>query len=180
MTYRSGYLVGASRGLGAVRRAGRPFGDYYADAGAGAVPASSDGNGLFGQLWAWVTGTVASASDDPPAVTAWMQQVKAQGGVAVRWPFADAFHGELAERDANYASDGVTVLGYSYYLAPLDVINADRNRRGVDAIATNVLLPVAEAGESVAKVITGTVGRAAILAGAAVVGVNLLLRVGRD
>lgn len=178
MTYRSsGYLVGAARQLGTYRPA---FGDYYADAAStdAAGSGTSSGNGLFSQLWGWVTGTVAAASDDPPAVVAWRKTI-APGGVAVRWPFADALHGELAERDPNVSSDGLTVLGYSYFLAPLAVINADRNRRGVDAIATNVILPIAEGSETFAHIITGTIGRAALVAGGALLAVNLLTRVGR-
>lgn len=177
MTYRSGYLVGASyTGLGGRRT----LGDYYPDSTVDAAGSgTSSGNGLFAQLWGYITGTVAAASDDPPAVVAWRQQATAAGSVCVRWPFNDAFHGELAERWANYDSDGVAILGYSYALAPLDVINADRARRGVDAIATNVLLPLAEGGETFAHVITSTIGRAALVAGGAVLAINLLMRAGR-
>lgn len=139
---------------------------------------SNGGNSVPSQLWAWITGTVAEASDDPPAVVAWRAGVTQRGDVALRWPFADGFHGELAERESN-ADDTGAVIGYNYYLAPLDVINADRARRNLDALAANVILPVASAGESVAQVITGVAVRGAVVVGAAALGVGFLLSLAR-
>lgn len=155
MSYRSGYLVGAAATGG--------LGDWF----------GNGGNSLPSQLWSWVTGTVPEASDDPPAVQSWRAGVKARGDVAVRWPYNDPFRGELAERETNTDADG-SALGYTYYLAPLDVINADRARRNLDAIAGNVLLPLADAGLSVAQVASGVLFRGALVTAGLVVAVNAI------
>jgi hypothetical protein len=171
MTYAaSGYLVGGGRSaLGGIPY-NQGLGGWF----------WNDGNSAPAQLWAWITGTVAEASDDPPAVKTWLASVKQDqgtyqdGSVAVRWPFNDPFRGELAVRWEN-RDDAGQLLGYSYGLAPLGVINADRARRGVAAFAGDVILPLADGSLSVANVISQTAMRGALVVGGALLAYNVIL-----
>jgi hypothetical protein len=143
-----------------------------------AAPASS-GNGFFSQLVSWFTGGVSEASDDPPAVTAWMAAVKARGNVAVRYPYTDVtgMAGDLAEK---YPSG-------DYVLAPDDVIDADRTRRHLATLETQVIGPVAAAAETTGKTIvnapisalSGLTGVSPTVVKVALVGAGVLWLVSR-
>ena len=113
------------------------------------------GGGIFDQVKNWFTGTVANTANAPANVLAWIADVKSRGNVVTRYPYTDenGTKGDLAEKEASTDSSGNVV--YNYYLAPEDVVNADRVTRGLSVLAP-VIADVAAAGEATGKAVQAT------------------------
>src|SRR5690349_1579611 len=140
------------------------LGDVTTSTGGGASIAS--------QIYSWFTGSVADAANEPQVVLDWEADVRSRGNAVVRYPKTDdvGTAGDLAERET--LSGG----GYSYYMAPPEVIAADRTNRGLSqlapatakiaALGEGLTQPLADIGKDVTKI--------AIIAGVAVVALNVL------
>lgn len=131
---------------------------------------TGSGAGLFSQIAAWFSGSVANAANSPQIVLDWQAQVKARGNVVARYPFKDdgiGTYGDLAEREDN--GDGL----YSYYMAPPDVISADRTTRNLSTLAP-ATAKVAAIGEGLTSGITDEVKKVAVVAGIALVAIEVL------
>lgn len=126
------------------------------------------GSGIVSQIVSWFSGTVANAGNEPQNVLDWEAQVRARGNAVVRYPKTDDIgtQGDLAERETNDT-------GYSYYLAPQDVIAADRTLRGLSALAP-ATGKVAALGESLTSGIGANLTKIAVLTGVALVAVEVL------
>lgn len=132
------------------------------------------GSGIIDQITSWFTGSVANAANEPQNVQDWLAQVKARGNAVVRYPKTDDIGtaGDLAERETLDSG------GYSYYMAPPDVIAADRTTRGLSVLApaTAKVAAVAESiGNPLANV-SKTVVIAAAALGAVVLGSRFIGR----
>lgn len=127
------------------------------------------GSGIVSQIVSWFSGTVANAGNEPQNVLDWEAQVHARGNAVVRYPKTDDIgtQGDLAEREANGTG------GYSYYLAPQDVIDADRTLRGLSALAP-ATGKVAALGESLSSGIGANLTKIAVVTGVALVAVEVL------
>jgi len=132
------------------------------------------GAGIFSQIYSWFTGSVANAANEPQIVQDWMAQVRQRGNTVLRYPKTDnvGTAGDLAEREAN-TDDSGAVIGYNYYLAPLDVINADRTTRGLSLLAP-ATAKIAAAGEGLGQGLQSTIVKGALLIGGALVLSNVL------
>lgn len=102
---------------------------------------TGSGPGILSQVWGWITATPANAANSPQVVQDWMTAVRARGNAVVRYPRTDEIGtvGQLAEREANTDANG-TVIGYSYYIAPSDVLAAD----GINATLSKAAPTVAK------------------------------------
>lgn len=137
------------------------------------------GSGVFSQIYSWFTGSTANAANSPQIVQDWMIAVRSRGNAVVRYPRTDDIGtaGDLAERESNIDPDTGAVLGYSYYMAPDDVINADRVTRGLSKLAPATAV-VADAGERLLKVASGVnldLTKSLLTIGVALVAVNALV-----
>ena len=140
----------------------------YAALGDVTTPTGS-GPGLFSQIAAWFTGSTANAANSPQIVLDWMADVRSRGNAVVRYPKTDDIgtQGDLAERET---LDGGC---YSYYLAPVDVINADRITRGLSLLAP-ATAKIAAVGENITSGISDEIKHIALLTGAALIAVEVL------
>jgi hypothetical protein len=132
----------------------------YAQLGDVTTPTGSE-PGVFSQIWGWLTEpNPANAANEPANVQAWMAAVRTRGNAVVRYPKTDdiGVQGDLAEREK-------TAFGYSYYLAPDDVLQADYIVRGLSWAARPVGAAAAAA-EAGAEAVQG--------------GVKLVLQAPRD
>lgn len=127
------------------------------------------GAGVVDQVISWFTGSVANAANEPQVVLDWEAAVRSRGNAVVRYPKTDDIgtQGDLAEREGNGGG------GYSYYLAPDEVINADRINRGLSKLAP-ATAKVAALGEGLTSGISGEIKQIALLTGLALVAVNLI------
>jgi hypothetical protein len=102
----------------------------YASGLGDATTPVGGGAGIVSQITSWFTGSVADAANSPQVVQQWAADVKARGNAVVRYPFHDdiGIYGGLAEREA-------TGAGYSYYMAPANVLAADQTTRSLSTLA---------------------------------------------
>lgn len=109
---------------------------------------TGSGPGVLSQIWGWITATPANAANSPQVVQDWMAAVRLRGNAVVRYPKTDDIGtaGQLAEKEAN-RDDAGNVLGYSYYIAPPEVLAADSTNRTLSQAAPTVA-KIAAVGES--------------------------------
>jgi hypothetical protein len=140
----------------------------YARLGDVTTPTGSQ-PGLVSQVWGWLTeSNVANAANEPQNVQQWMADVRARGNAVVRYPKTDGIGtaGDLAERET-------TAFGYSYYLAPADVIDADRTLRGLSKLAP-VTARIAEVGEDIGRGLEAPIVKGALIVGGLILAANVL------
>jgi hypothetical protein len=97
-----------------------------------------------------------------------MRAVRARGNAVVRYPKTDGIgiQGQLAERES-------TGTGYSYYVAPPEVLEADGNTAALSTLAP-ITARVAEVGEGLGKGLEEPLIKGALIVGGLVVLANVL------
>lgn len=133
-----------------------------------ATTPTGGGSGLVSQVIGWFTGSTANAANAPQVVQDWMRAVQARGNAVVRYPKTDGIgiQGQLTERET-------TATGYSYYVAPADVLAADANTAALSTLAP-ITARVSEAGENLGKGLEDPIIKGALVVGGLVVLANVL------